>query len=484
MSNKMYNLKQQTQDTISMVNRNQAVKYLQVALSEFRMMCILLHISPKLVKQQQLFLLKDIKFLNNHPLLPVIRELKVLKRKCVHYFHKDNGIYEDYMNQVNTLVLRQMPRIIQQNYPKFYNIWYDLDDILSMLYCVKYLPCNEYIGSKEIQKSADLISQFELLLKKLKIGITKSFISIKGVYIQFHLQDQPITFVVPLHANQVEDIDVDYKVMSTFHIYYQCVLEHFLFKMAKMNKFEYPLQETSTSEKEAEKVIVDTPVEDVDADITLKDFDVKKTLFQASENANLFDSKTFLLHREIPNGLFKFIIECCGGNVVTAEQVADDMNVIEVVDKPLAMLKLKNETNRAVQPQYIIDCLNSGKLIAFEGYRAGESLPPHASPFEDTTGTLATAEMVDSAEQQMMREEEMDVLKQSDDEETGFTVKEKEDLSHKVSEESIALKKDIAKASMTQKDRRLLGHIIANKTKKETEAKKLAKKRMTGKKQK
>eukprot|EP00835_Amoeboradix_gromovi_P004427 NODE_344_length_10554_cov_0.516308.p3 type:complete len:485 gc:universal NODE_344_length_10554_cov_0.516308:7944-6490(-) len=482
MSAKMFNLVKPSGDS-AMLSRNQAVKYLQVSLSEFRMMCILLHISPKLVKQQQLFLQKDIKFLNNHPLVPVIRELKILKRKCIHYYHKDNAIYENYMEQVNNLILRQMPKIIQQNYPKFYNIWYDLDDILSLLYCVKYLPCNEYIGSKEIQKTEELLDQFELLLKKLKIGITKSFISIKGVYIQFYLQDQPITYVVPLHASQVEDIDVDYKVMTTFHMYYQCVMEHFLFKMAKLNKFEFPLTETAAVPKTLESVAMDSAAEPSDADITLKDFDVNKALFHASKNASLFQSKTFVLHREIPRSLFKFIIECCGGKVLYAEAVIEETDVIEVCDKPLSLLKLVYENGRAVQPQYIIDCLNAGKLIAYDGYRAGELLPSHVSPFEDASGTLATAEMVDSAEQQIMREEEMDALNNSEEEETGFIVKESEELNNQISEESIALKKEVAKASMTQKDRRLLGHIIANKSKKETEAKKLAKKRVNLKKQ-
>ena len=464
-----------------MLNRNQAVKYLQLPLSDFRMMCILLHISPKLVKHQQLYLQKDIKFLNNHPLLPVIRELKVLKRKCVHYYHKDNAIYEDYMTQVNTLLIKQMPMLIQQNYPKFYNLWYDLDDILSLLYCIKHLPSNDYIGSEEVEKTANLLSQFELLMKKLNIGVQKSFISIKGLYVQFQLQEQPITFVVPLHSHQTQDIDVDYKVMATFHMYYQSLLDFFLFKMAKLNKFDYPLQDDGIM---CQSTINDSPVtvEDKDVDMTLNDFDKQSCIFKKSCNSTLFMEKSFILHREVNQTLFTFLIESCGGRVISNAEGIED--VIEVVDKPLRLVKLAKETNRAVQPQYIVDCINANKLIAFEGYRAGEELPSHVSPFEDTTGNLATEEMIDEAEQAIMRQEELDNLGEESDMETGFEVKDKEDLSIKACEDSIQLKKEVAKSTMTQKERRLLGHVVANKNKKLKEAEGLAKKRLNNKKQK
>eukprot|EP00834_Sanchytrium_tribonematis_P004017 NODE_178_length_14069_cov_0.746815.p2 type:complete len:465 gc:universal NODE_178_length_14069_cov_0.746815:4755-6149(+) len=460
---------------MSTMNRNQAVKYLQLPLGDFRMMCILLHVSPKLVNHQQLYLVKDIKHLLHHPLLPIIRELKILKRKCIHYYHKDNNIYKDYMEKINTLLLSQMPKLIQQNYPKFYNLWYDLDDILSLLYCMRHIPSNEYVSSKDVAKTEKLLNQFELLLWKMNIGLTKSFVSIKGIYFQFELQDQPITFIVPLRSSQLEDIDVDYKVMATFHLYYQSILEFFLFKMAKLHSFEYPLALESLKVPNA--IPKSKIIKSNSADITAEDFDVQNVNFKKSQNSTLFSGLKFVLHREVPKDIIAFAIKSCGGVIIPCDvkelQLLD--GIIEVVDKPAEKVSLFCTNARAVVPQYIFDSINHQKLISFEGYRPGDNLPNHVSPFANSNETSITADLVDQQEQ-ILREEELKELMNEDDSK-GFIVKEYENLEVSEDAETLEAKKEVNISTMTQKERRQLGHIISAKSKKIEEAKKLAQKR-------
>ena len=94
----------------------------------------------------------------------------------------------------------------------------------------------------------------------------------------------------------------------------------------------------------------------------------------------LFRGLTFYLSREVPAKHLGFVINACGGRVAT-DYVPSNITHV-VVDRPaLAPGMAKYDTLEYVQPQYIFDCLNARLVLPVTGYRMGEELPPHVSPF-------------------------------------------------------------------------------------------------------
>lgn len=70
--------------------------------------------------------------------------------------------------------------------------------------------------------------------------ITKSFISIKGVYVEAKILSHNVRWILPHSFAQHLPKDVDYKVMSTFFEFYECLLDFVLFKLYNDMGIKYP----------------------------------------------------------------------------------------------------------------------------------------------------------------------------------------------------------------------------------------------------
>jgi pescadillo protein len=110
---------------------------------------------------------------------------------------------------------------------------------------------------------------------------------------------------------------------------------------------------------------------------------------------NLFAPYTIFLSLGTPRPLLEFAIRSFGGKVGWPETVGsgspfkeNDEGVTHViVDRPLpASLEGRDRRRKYVQPQWIVDCINAGKLLLEEPYGQGKTLPPHLSPFGDEEG--------------------------------------------------------------------------------------------------
>jgi pescadillo protein len=110
----------------------------------------------------------------------------------------------------------------------------------------------------------------------------------------------------------------------------------------------------------------------------------------------LFKNLTFFISREINRTALEFIIRSLGGAVgwdavlgTGSPFTVDDPKITHhIVDRPTLPENLKVLSKRAfVQPQWVFDCMNSGKLLLISGsvhgtgYGPGDKLPPHLSPF-------------------------------------------------------------------------------------------------------
>ncbi|KAF8464126.1 Pescadillo N-terminus-domain-containing protein [Kalaharituber pfeilii] len=117
--------------------------------------------------------------------------------------------------------------------------------------------------------------------------------------------------------------------------------------------------------------------------------------------STLFAPFTFFLSRETPRQSLEFILRSFGckrigwdavlGDGAFTENEKDPSITHQVVDRPpqaagpggeVILVKGGRVPGRIyVQPQYIWDCINAGKLLRPDPYAPGEVLPPHLSPW-------------------------------------------------------------------------------------------------------
>ena len=115
----------------------------------------------------------------------------------------------------------------------------------------------------------------------------------------------------------------------------------------------------------------------------------------------LFTPYTFFLSRETSRSIFEFLIRSFGGKVGWPASSGDGSPIKEddpsithvIIDRPIASSKIETQEEKErrsvrkyVQPQWIVDCINSGRILLEDSYAQGQTLPPHLSPFDEYEG--------------------------------------------------------------------------------------------------
>ncbi|KDR85155.1 hypothetical protein GALMADRAFT_54019 [Galerina marginata CBS 339.88] len=135
------------------------------------------------------------------------------------------------------------------------------------------------------------------------------------------------------------------------------------------------------------------------ATVTLPTLQTLSTLPQTL-STNLFSPYTFFLSRETPRSIFEFLVRSFGGRIGWPSSSGSgspfdesDSSITHVIiDRPLVELEESPEQRelrlrrKYVQPQWVVDCINSGKILLEEPYGQGKTLPPHLSPFGEYEG--------------------------------------------------------------------------------------------------
>ncbi|KAH8100638.1 Pescadillo N-terminus-domain-containing protein [Cristinia sonorae] len=157
-----------------------------------------------------------------------------------------------------------------------------------------------------------------------------------------------------------------------------------------------------------------------------------------SSTTKLFTPYTFWLSRETSRPIFEFLVRSFGGRIgwpITSGsgspiEESDESITHVIIDRPLVVKENETEEERDrrqrrkyVQPQWVVDCINAGKILLEDTYAQGKTLPPHLSPFEarvdayDPTATVdaaeASADEDEAAEDEAMEEDEEDTPEQA-----------------------------------------------------------------------
>ncbi len=204
------------------VTRSQAVKRLQVSLSDFRRLCILKGIFPRQPRHAKrankgnsaptsFYYAKDIQFLQHEPVLQTLRQHKAFAKKLSKAIGKQEWSLAKSLQENHQPVFK-LDHIIKQRYPTFTDSLKDVDDALCLLNLFAHLPTHDggvsatgandgaqgrnLVNEKLITNCATLCAQWQVYLMRTR-ALRKVFLSIKGVYFQAEVRGQEITWLVP-----------------------------------------------------------------------------------------------------------------------------------------------------------------------------------------------------------------------------------------------------------------------------------------------
>ncbi|KAG8921559.1 mRNA-binding ribosome synthesis protein nop7 [Tulasnella sp. 417] len=161
-----------------------------------------------------------------------------------------------------------------------------------------------------------------------------------------------------------------------------------------------------------------------------------------SKSTKIFEPYVLFISRESPRHVLEFVVKSFGGVVgwpatcgsgSPIENEDDERVTHVIIDRPLTdpMSEVDKERRRRkkyVQPQWVVDCVNAGRVLLEDAYAQGKTLPPHLSPFnaegEGAYDPLAPVPGMEKAlaELDAEMEDEEDEDEEEEDEEEGSDV--------------------------------------------------------------
>ncbi len=242
------------------IGRSACLKKLQITLKDFRRLCILKGVypreprgrTPSKKKGQVYYHIKDLRAIAHEPLLQKFREFRSFMRKvrkAAGRNEKDEAARMESHAPSYTL-----HHLVRERYPRFVDALSDLDDALALVYLFSALPSTGRVAAKITKKAQSLAAQWGAYCATTSC-ITKSFVSVKGVYMEASIQGSNICWIVPHAFTQNIPTDVDFRVMTTFFEFYETLLGFVLYKLYNDIGVRYPLPVTGADVSHSSSVL-------------------------------------------------------------------------------------------------------------------------------------------------------------------------------------------------------------------------------------
>ena len=233
------------------IGRSACLKRLQVSLKDFRRLCILKGVypreprgrTPSKKKGQVYYHIKDVRALAHEPLLQKFREFRAFMKKVRKAAGRDEK--QEAARKESYAPTYTLHHLVRERYPRFADALSDLDDALALIYLFAALPSKGRVSSKITKKAQALAAQWGAYCSTTS-SISKSFVSVKGIYIEALIQGCGVCWVIPHAFTQNIPQDVDFRVMTTFFEFYETLLGFVLFKLYNDIGVRYPLPVTGT----------------------------------------------------------------------------------------------------------------------------------------------------------------------------------------------------------------------------------------------
>lgn len=383
------------------LTRMQATRLLQTDSMGFRRLCILKGIYPRAIgkskqklsgNDKQYYLAKEIKWLVRDHLQENIQafgawEKKVRRAKAMQ-LNQDLEFLQSRKGKPQYM----LAATIKERYPYFIDAVKDIDDAMSMISLYAFLTpeiksdttidFHKALPSGLHDKAKDVVKQWMDYVSRSQ-SLTRSFISIKGYYYEAVVKGERIRWLMPHEYASKFPQGIQQYILITFLEFYIEMMRFVLFKLNM--DLEKELEEQERAEEDtANAETFKVGALEGDKKALSKQEAVARELGRVRK---LFNGFVFFISREIPNKHAAMIITACGGRVV---ETFNSSVTHCVVDRPQLPPGMPKEANvEYVQPQYIFDCMNARAVLPVNGYRMGEALPAHVSPFTVSISGLA-----------------------------------------------------------------------------------------------
>nr|CDS25601.1 expressed protein [Hymenolepis microstoma] len=407
---------------VTYITQKQAMRMLQISLPNFRRICLLKGIypvEPRNIKKaghgstepRVYFNRKDIAFLRWEPLIETFRKLRTYQMRLKRAHEKLDRDKEYRLRMTKpTYTLHQL---VRERYPTRKDALLDLTDSLNLIFLFSRLPRLTQFHPALISLCRRFAVEFLHYIIAMRC-IRKAFISIKGFYLEAVVDDVPVVWVIPHNAASHVPTGVEYRLLATCVEFDVTLVGSLLVNLYKQAGLLYPpklntqainnptsvycapenahfefLASLSIPIKRFEDERIDAEQMDNLAELQAIDDSVTAAVnkqIQIQKIRHLFEGKRFFFNREVPKEVLSVIIRSCGGDCSwdplcgpgATYTENDDRIDFQIVDRPMHSMKA---TRAYVQPQWVFDSLNAGRLMPVQDYLPSATLPPHLSPF-------------------------------------------------------------------------------------------------------
>ncbi|ORX40016.1 putative ribosomal large subunit biogenesis-related protein [Kockovaella imperatae] len=240
------------------ITRNQALKKLQISLSDFRRLCILKGIYPRepLHKKRankgssapaSFYYAKDVQYLLHEPLLVRFREHKAFAKKLARALGR--GEWALAKNLEDAKPVARLDHLVKERYPTFTLALQDLQDPLNLVHLFSTLPTNPIPGKtlvppEVISECGKLISEWKLWAIKTQ-SLKYVFLGVKGIYYEVDAPGQGgdpvrVRWLEGYEFQQHVPHDVDFRILLTFLDLYRTLISFVLYKLYTEENLVYP----------------------------------------------------------------------------------------------------------------------------------------------------------------------------------------------------------------------------------------------------
>ncbi|KAJ5070213.1 pescadillo [Anaeramoeba ignava] len=223
------------------LTRGQALRKLQLSLTEFRRLCILKGIFPRQPKKKGsgkvYYSIKDIKFLSHEPIIKKFREFNSFYKKIKKAIGKKE--FQKIKSMESNLPTYTLHHIVKERYPTFIDALRDLDDCITLISLFAILPSSSMVPANRTQNCQKLYCEFLNYIIKTH-SLRKVFVSIKGIYFQVEIKSQLITWITPHQFTQHPPKNIDFRVMLTFLELYEAILKFVNHELFYSINLRYP----------------------------------------------------------------------------------------------------------------------------------------------------------------------------------------------------------------------------------------------------
>lgn len=345
------------------VSRKTALEKLDLTNKKFDKLCVLNAIYPVIADSKHSYDIAEGWYykIDDIKKLYFSDSLKILRKNCKKDEKRENFLKFGNIEKAKHIKNEETNFIdlVKNKYNKFGDSLEDLGNTIKNLYLIKILKVDD------VDQDLSTFQQF-IIDENL---LNRAFLSRKGVFYSFNCSRLIVFWFVPYPSYNLND-------------YAEEKEDKFVKQRIDLDFLEFDLSsddEESTEKNDPAKMDISLlkyglPLYKKHLQLSLHKL---KTLFN-NENRKrnlIFNDRKFCIQTKSIFEEIKFVILSGKGQICDFDEseIVITETIEDLVDGKIYL-----------QPQYIFDSLNQGKMLGYDLYHVGKTCPKHISPFPET----------------------------------------------------------------------------------------------------